>query len=392
MSLLQRVREIMKKQFAITILYFIVFTNYCKSSDITKFFSIAQQGESIKQLIDVLKNFLTNNTFHIVIYRDNMTAAHCDRIIREINSNKDILTTFTLNNFEARFAIQNLKRPHVPNVLNMILSSNSNYWKYISVPGIMNYRDILLFSILNEDIKLQIVKEYPVLIKLAGRTLVFEIEEGIASIYKICYYCGPDSKKFLKMNVDDLIKQTKQFLPKTYKNLNNHELNIIFIANYPYAYCQQNENVVWKNKTVSVCRNITGIESKMFHLISRQMNFTYIAFQLPDNASYYTMLNNMADQEMHIAIGAISITQDRREKIQFTKQYHSEKFSLLYKATITLREMCETFFDPFQSPLVWLFMLLALIAIGLLLYMSQKLRSGVYHPLTVRSCLWVSYY
>lgn len=383
----------MKKLFSVTIFYFIVFVNYCISNEITNYLSTDQLKESTQhfKLINVVNNFLANNTFHIIIYRDDSTAGQCDRIVREINSNNKLLTTFTLNNLDVAFSRQNVKRPQVANVLNIILSSNINYWKYISVPGVMNYRDILLFVTVNEDIKLQIVNEYPVLIKLAGRTLLFEIQKDVESIYQICYYCGPDKKKFLKIGFDDLMKQPGEFLPKTYRDLNNHELNIIFIGNYPYAYCQENENVLWKNKTFSVCRNITGIESKMFHLISKKMNFTYIAFQLSDNASYLTMLNDMAAIEMHIAIGAISITENRRQTIQFTKQYHSEKFSLLYRTSITLREMCETFFDPFQSPLVWIFMWIALVAIGLLLYLSQKLTSGFYHPLTIRGCLWVSF-
>ncbi|KTF73132.1 hypothetical protein cypCar_00046510 [Cyprinus carpio] len=78
------------------------------------------------------------------------------------------------------------------------------------------------------------------------------------------------------------------------------------------------------------------------------------------------------EQKADLAVAAFTITSEREKVIDFSKPFMNLGISILYRVHIGRKPGYFSFLDPF-SPAVWLFMLLAYLAVSCVLFLSARL-------------------
>lgn len=325
------------------------------------------------------------NSFHIVFYYDEK----CLHVLKTLMNlmNKTTGYTTTLYNYDARENNTLILRPISSQIVHLILSLNFSFWTILAGADLVIYRDVILFVSFEMDVKF-LLKQNKKVLKLSGKTLLLETVNGTPTLYKTCFYCGELQNKFAVINTNS-IETTEEIFPDNFRNLQGHLLNLVFIPNYPFISCANHHSRIYANRSSLMCTHIEGIESHMVHLISKKMNFVYLLHELEANAPYYEMLRTMKEYEMDLAFGSISMTLKRRVLIEFTTQYNVESFSLLYLSGTTFADMCEKFFDPFSSSLLWALFLLSYFALAILLFVIQKAETRDCSQKTLKDCHWV---
>ncbi|KAH1179942.1 hypothetical protein KIL84_005992 [Mauremys mutica] len=90
------------------------------------------------------------------------------------------------------------------------------------------------------------------------------------------------------------------------------------------------------------------------------------------NGSWTGMVGELIDRKADLAVAAFTITAEREKVIDFSKPFMTLGISILYRVHMGRRPGYFSFLDPF-SPAVWLFMLLAYVAVSCVLFLAARL-------------------
>ncbi|KAG9275976.1 glutamate receptor ionotropic, kainate 5 [Astyanax mexicanus] len=90
------------------------------------------------------------------------------------------------------------------------------------------------------------------------------------------------------------------------------------------------------------------------------------------NGSWTGMVGELINRKADLAVAAFTITSEREKVIDFSKPFMTLGISILYRVHIGRKPGYFSFLDPF-SPAVWLFMLLAYLAVSCVLFLAARL-------------------
>ncbi|XP_068027350.1 LOW QUALITY PROTEIN: glutamate receptor ionotropic, kainate 5-like [Melanerpes formicivorus] len=90
------------------------------------------------------------------------------------------------------------------------------------------------------------------------------------------------------------------------------------------------------------------------------------------NGSWTGMVGELINRKADLAVAAFTITAEREKVIDFSKPFMTLGISILYRVQMGRRPGYFSFLDPF-SPAVWLFMLLAYLAVSCVLFLAARL-------------------
>ncbi|XP_072531636.1 glutamate receptor ionotropic, kainate 5 isoform X2 [Salminus brasiliensis] len=90
------------------------------------------------------------------------------------------------------------------------------------------------------------------------------------------------------------------------------------------------------------------------------------------NGSWTGMVGELINRKADLAVAGFTITSEREKVIDFSKPFMTLGISILYRVHIGRKPGYFSFLDPF-SPAVWLFMLLAYLAVSCVLFLAARL-------------------
>ncbi|XP_016311441.1 glutamate receptor ionotropic, kainate 5-like [Sinocyclocheilus anshuiensis] len=90
------------------------------------------------------------------------------------------------------------------------------------------------------------------------------------------------------------------------------------------------------------------------------------------NGSWTGMVGELINRKADLAVAGFTITSEREKVIDFSKPFMNLGISILYRVHIGRKPGYFSFLDPF-SPAVWLFMLLAYLAVSCVLFLAARL-------------------
>ncbi|XP_063168525.1 glutamate receptor ionotropic, kainate 5 [Candoia aspera] len=90
------------------------------------------------------------------------------------------------------------------------------------------------------------------------------------------------------------------------------------------------------------------------------------------NGSWTGMVGELISRKADLAVAAFTITAEREKVIDFSKPFMTLGISILYRVHMGRKPGYFSFLDPF-SPAVWLFMLLAYLAVSCVLFLAARL-------------------
>ncbi|XP_034081335.1 glutamate receptor ionotropic, kainate 4 isoform X2 [Gymnodraco acuticeps] len=90
------------------------------------------------------------------------------------------------------------------------------------------------------------------------------------------------------------------------------------------------------------------------------------------NGSWTGMVGELISRKADLAVAGLTITAEREKVIDFSKPYMTLGISIMYRVHLGRRPGYFSFLDPF-SPGVWLFMLLAYLAVSCVLFLVARL-------------------
>ncbi|XP_065142490.1 glutamate receptor ionotropic, kainate 5 isoform X1 [Paramisgurnus dabryanus] len=90
------------------------------------------------------------------------------------------------------------------------------------------------------------------------------------------------------------------------------------------------------------------------------------------NGSWTGMVGELINRKADLAVAGFTITSEREKVIDFSKPFMNLGISILYRVHIGRKPGYFSFLDPF-SPAVWLFMLLAYLAVSCILFLAARL-------------------
>ncbi|XP_029370779.1 glutamate receptor ionotropic, kainate 5-like [Echeneis naucrates] len=90
------------------------------------------------------------------------------------------------------------------------------------------------------------------------------------------------------------------------------------------------------------------------------------------NGSWTGMVGELINRKADLAVAAFTITSEREKVIDFSKPFMTLGISILYRVHLGRKPGYFSFLDPF-SPAVWLFMLLAYLAVSCVLFLAARL-------------------
>ncbi|XP_072304425.1 glutamate receptor ionotropic, kainate 5-like [Eucyclogobius newberryi] len=90
------------------------------------------------------------------------------------------------------------------------------------------------------------------------------------------------------------------------------------------------------------------------------------------NGSWTGMVGELINRKADLAVAGFTITSEREKVIDFSKPFMSLGISILYRVHMGRKPGYFSFLDPF-SPAVWLFMLLAYLAVSCVLFLAARL-------------------
>ncbi|CAK6979417.1 glutamate receptor ionotropic%2C kainate 5-like isoform X2 [Scomber scombrus] len=90
------------------------------------------------------------------------------------------------------------------------------------------------------------------------------------------------------------------------------------------------------------------------------------------NGSWTGMVGELINRKADLAAAGFTITSEREKVIDFSKPFMSLGISILYRVHLGRKPGYFSFLDPF-SPAVWLFMLLAYLAVSCVLFLAARL-------------------
>ncbi|XP_071765720.1 glutamate receptor ionotropic, kainate 5 isoform X4 [Centroberyx gerrardi] len=90
------------------------------------------------------------------------------------------------------------------------------------------------------------------------------------------------------------------------------------------------------------------------------------------NGSWTGMVGELINRKADLAVAGFTITSEREKVIDFSKPFMTLGISILYRVQLGRKPGYFSFLDPF-SPAVWLFMLLAYLAVSCVLFLAARL-------------------
>ncbi|XP_035386908.1 glutamate receptor ionotropic, kainate 5 isoform X1 [Electrophorus electricus] len=158
------------------------------------------------------------------------------------------------------------------------------------------------------------------------------------------------------------------------ETLANKTLIITTILENPYVmrkvnYQELEGNDRYEGFCVDMLRELSDI-LKFTYRIKLVDDGLYGAPEL--NGSWTGMVGELINRKADLAVAAFTITSEREKVIDFSKPFMTLGISILYRVHIGRKPGYFSFLDPF-SPAIWLFMLLAYLAVSCVLFLAARL-------------------
>ncbi|KAI7799208.1 putative glutamate receptor ionotropic, partial [Triplophysa rosa] len=175
------------------------------------------------------------------------------------------------------------------------------------------------------------------------------------------------SNKTLAMNSTSLDLNTSETLA-------NKTLIVTTILENPYMmrkakYQEFQGNDQYEGFCVDMLRELSDI-LKFSYRIKLVDDGLYGAPE--PNGSWTGMVGELINRKADLAVAGFTITSEREKVIDFSKPFMNLGISILYRVHIGRKPGYFSFLDPF-SPAVWLFMLLAYLAVSCILFLAARL-------------------
>lgn len=263
----------------------------------------SSSGHTFAHLLDQYHHF------NLILHVDNVTIIAIGDYLSKRQSHVMIYNHDSYNN-------NNLKRPIERNSLNIItLKQPKNISKYLKKSENIKFGDILMFITAEATFKL-FLRQYLKIpnLKKGGRVVVACFDK-IINVYTMCFYCGK-STGILTFNQNitygqELVKTSKLFA-NNFRNLNQHILKVAYIDYFPYIYCLKLQKI----SNQSLCINATGTDYQLLLSTSLKLNFSFQLIEI-QNESYKTLMEELIKGHFDLAIGGLSVTFNRLQKLQF---------------------------------------------------------------------------
>uniref|UniRef100_H3CQS2 Glutamate receptor n=1 Tax=Tetraodon nigroviridis TaxID=99883 RepID=H3CQS2_TETNG len=154
----------------------------------------------------------------------------------------------------------------------------------------------------------------------------------------------------------------------------NTTLTITTILENPYVMLRQNHQDLEGNDRYE------GFCVDMLKELADILKFKYRIRLVGDglygvpgaNGTWTGMVGELISRKADLAVAGLTITAEREKVIDFSKPYMTLGISIMYRVHLGRRPGYFSFLDPF-SPGVWLFMLLAYLAVSCVLFLVARL-------------------
>nr|XP_005998054.1 PREDICTED: glutamate receptor ionotropic, kainate 5 [Latimeria chalumnae] len=158
------------------------------------------------------------------------------------------------------------------------------------------------------------------------------------------------------------------------ETLTNKTLIITTILENPYVmrkvnYQDYHGNERYEGFCVDMLRELSGILKFNFKI--KLVDDGLYGAPEP-NGSWTGMVGELINRKADLAVAAFTITAEREKVIDFSKPFMTLGISILYRVHMGRKPGYFSFLDPF-SPAVWLFMLLAYLAVSCILFLAARL-------------------
>ncbi|KAE8593567.1 hypothetical protein XENTR_v10019199 [Xenopus tropicalis] len=175
------------------------------------------------------------------------------------------------------------------------------------------------------------------------------------------------SNRTLAMNATSLDLSTSE-------TLENKTLVVTTILENPYMMRKSNY------RSLSGNDQYEGFCAEMLMELAALLRFNYKIKLVEDglygapepNGSWTGMVGELINRKADLAVAAFTITAEREKVIDFSKPFMTLGISILYRVQMGRKPGYFSFLDPF-SPAVWLFMLLAYLAVSCVLFLAARL-------------------
>lgn len=174
------------------------------------------------EIYEYFSNFLQKFCdFNIIFHGTNQNIFHVNNVVKRINlitlKNPSYSTVLIYNHDLTK---QEFIRPQVSKIVNVIFDFDLILWKYLGTYKIIHASDVVIF-ISNYDMR-EILKENgEYFSRFAGNVLlIYNKDKKGINVFKTCYYCGKNSKKFFNLEItndtDTKIK-SEQLFPDNFR-------------------------------------------------------------------------------------------------------------------------------------------------------------------------------
>ncbi|XP_028598121.2 glutamate receptor ionotropic, kainate 5 isoform X2 [Podarcis muralis] len=158
------------------------------------------------------------------------------------------------------------------------------------------------------------------------------------------------------------------------ESLANKNLTVTTILENPYVMRRANF------QELSGTEQYEGFCVDMLHELADILKFRFQIKLVEDglygapepNGSWTGMVGELINRKADLAVAAFTITAEREKVIDFSKPFMTLGISILYRVHMGRKPGYFSFLDPF-SPAVWLFMLLAYLAVSCVLFLAARL-------------------
>uniref|UniRef100_A0A671FKN9 Glutamate receptor n=1 Tax=Rhinolophus ferrumequinum TaxID=59479 RepID=A0A671FKN9_RHIFE len=158
------------------------------------------------------------------------------------------------------------------------------------------------------------------------------------------------------------------------QTLANKTLVVTTILENPYVMRRPNFQALSGNE------RFEGFCVDMLRELAQLLRFRYRLRLVEDglygapepNGSWTGMVGELINRKADLAVAAFTITAEREKVIDFSKPFMTLGISILYRVHMGRKPGYFSFLDPF-SPAVWLFMLLAYLAVSCVLFLAARL-------------------
>ncbi|KPP77053.1 hypothetical protein Z043_103548, partial [Scleropages formosus] len=171
-----------------------------------------------------------------------------------------------------------------------------------------------------------------------------------------------------------LSMERKLHSPNATDTLRNATLTVTTILENPYVMLRRNHQELDGNERYE------GFCVDMLRELADILKFNYRIRLVGDgvygvpgaNGTWTGMVGELISRKADLAVAGLTITAEREKVIDFSKPFMTLGISILYRVHLARRPGYFSFLDPF-SPGVWLFMLLAYLAVSCVLFLVARL-------------------